>query len=251
MNDVAGDNAGPNLSNARRIEVRHLGRMSYADATAVQASVLDEVLAARTVGEAASGGDRFAGVILTVEHPPVITVPGRAGAAANVLIPVAQLAARGVEVQPTDRGGDVTYHGPGQLVVYPIIDLNAFSLRLHDYMRLLESAVIAAIARVGVSGCIEPGATGVWVKDGQSSAKVCALGVRVRRWISMHGLALNVDPDLSHFGLIVPCGLVGRKVTSLRALLGDRCPSLQQARELVVAELVAALNARPMPEAGA
>jgi lipoyl(octanoyl) transferase len=222
--------------------------MAYAQALDVQARTLEEVLAAREAHDAGGTCDRLAGVILTVEHPPVITVPGRAGAAANVLLPGEQLEARGVTLHATDRGGDVTYHGPGQLVVYPIIDLNAFSLRLHDYIRLLEKAVIAAIARIGVTGEVETGATGVWVRDGQTSSKVCALGVRVRRWISMHGLALNVDPDMSHFGLIVPCGLVGRSVTSLRVLLGEDCPSFERARDLVVAELIALLNARHEPD---
>jgi lipoate-protein ligase B len=142
----------------------------------------------------------------------------------------------GVAVMQTDRGGDITYHGPGQLVVYPILDLNLLNLGLHDYMRLLEGAVIDACGTLGIRGRRDASATGVWVGD--PGAKICAMGVRVRRWISMHGLALNVDPDLSHFGLIVPCGLAGRGVTSLRRELEpDRVPSVQEARHAVVQAL--------------
>ena len=134
----------------------------------------------------------------------------------------------------TDRGGDITYHGPGQLVAYPILDLNLLGLRIHPYMRLLEEVVIRTLAEFGVQAGRDPEATGVWVDPLQpTSRKIAALGVRLSRWCSMHGLALNVEPDLEHFGLIVPCGLHDRSVTSLRAELGDRCPSLEEVRAVV------------------
>lgn len=194
-----------------------LGRRSYEDAYAVQTARRDAVLSWRE-----EPGEHPAGVLLMVEHdPPVITVTRRPGAAAHVTAAEEELRRAGVEVRATDRGGDVTYHGPGQLVVYPIVDLNRIGMNLHGYMRLLEEVVIAVCARFGVTGGRDKTpdrATGVWV----GGKKIAAMGVRVRRWVTMHGLALNVDPDMSHFELIVPCGLAGRGVTSLaRELAGD------------------------------
>ncbi|MEM7755691.1 MAG: lipoyl(octanoyl) transferase LipB [Planctomycetota bacterium] len=207
------------------IETIDLGRMAYADAYAAQIEHHARVLAAR------AQGDTPAGVILTVEHDPVITVSKRPGAGENVLASQALLAAHGVALERTDRGGDVTYHGPGQLVVYPIFDLQRMGVRLHDHLRLLEQAVIDTIAGFGVVGRRDDNATGVWVdRDRLPEAKLCAIGVRVRKWVSLHGLALNVSPDLDHFGLIVPCGLHGRAVTSLSAVLGTGSPTVADVR---------------------
>lgn len=215
------------------IETIDLGRMPYAEAYAVQLEHHARVLAAR------EGGGGPAGVVLTVEHDPVITVSNRPGAAGHVVAAEAELARLGVAVERTDRGGDVTYHGPGQLVVYPVFDLQRLGVRLHDHLRLLEQSVIDAIAGVGVDGRRDAEATGVWVdRDPEPEAKLCAIGVRVRKWIGLHGLALNVSPDLSHFGLIVPCGLHGRAVTSLAQVLGPAAPTLEDMKARVVAELV-------------
>jgi len=136
-------------------------------------------------------------------------------------------------VVETDRGGDITYHGPGQLVAYPILDLNRYGLGLHAYMRLLEQVVIDTVAVWGVVGERDPGATGVWVRG----RKIAAFGVRVRKWVSMHGLALNVTTILDHFGLVVPCGLVGRGVTSLHGELGARCPAMDDVKRTLVRSL--------------
>lgn len=202
--------------------------MGYREAYGLQCAHLDEVLAARAAGTPEWGR------VLVVEHDPVITVSRRKGAREHLVATTAQLEAAGVAVEETDRGGDITYHGPGQLVVYPILDLNCLMLGLHDYMRLLEQAVIDTCGAFGVRGERDPEATGVWVDHHGVMAKVAAMGVRVRRWVSMHGLALNVEPDLSHFRLIVPCGLAGRPVTSLRELLGEDCPSMADARSVLV-----------------
>jgi len=210
---------GPGLA------VRDLGRTPYRNAYAIQRD------AQRRVIDARGRPDAPVGELLLVEHDPVVTVTRRPRAASHVLADGAALAAAGVDLVETDRGGDVTYHGPGQLVAYPIIDLARAGLRLHAYVRLLEQAAIDTIARYGVVGVREPGATGVWVPTGAGTmAKVCAIGVRVRKWVTMHGLALNVRPDLGHFGLIVPCGLVGRPVTSLEVLLGEGCPDLARVK---------------------
>lgn len=225
-----------------------LGRMAYAPAYQAQLEHFQAVLDSRQSGKPEVGR------ILLVEHdPPVITVSRRQGAASHLLASPDHLARLGVEVSETDRGGDITYHGPGQLVAYPILDLNALGLNLHAYMRLLEQVAMDTCAAFGVVTERDACATGVWVpRDravgepagtaacaGVGSAKVCALGVRVRRWVSMHGLALNVTTNLDHFKLIVPCGLVGRPVTSLCNELGERCPTMQDVKRELSHALIA------------
>ncbi len=216
-----------------------LGRLGYADALAVQRAVQSEVIALRENETAASRSRP--GRILLVEHDPVITVTARPRVRDHLLASPEVLRMHGVDVCETDRGGDITYHGPGQLVAYPILDLNALNLGLHEYMSTLEAAVIDTCAALGVAGHRDPAARGVWVRseDAGTSAKVCAMGVRVRRWVSMHGLALNVRPNLDHFAMIVPCGLVGRPVTSLFALLGERCPSMGEVKRELAERLIA------------
>lgn len=214
--------------------IRHvdLGRLEYNAAYRAQCDHVEEVLASRQAGAPEAGR------ILTVEHDPVITVSSRAAASQHLLATPPMLAAAGVAVTTTDRGGDITYHGPGQLVVYPILDLNLLNLGLHDYMRLLEATAIDVCGQFGIDARRDPKATGVWV--GKPGAKICAMGVRVRRWISMHGLALNVTTNLDHFRLIVPCGLAGRGVTSLERELArsDRsCPSIDEVRRVLVQAL--------------
>lgn len=226
-----------------------LGRAGYADAYTLQVAHHEEVLSGR------ESGAREVARLLTVEHdPPVITVSRRPGADAHLLASRERLASLGVTVAEADRGGDITYHGPGQLVVYPIVDLNRLNLRLHDYMRLLESCVIEALEGFGVRGERDKAATGVWVRPAETARdgsgggvggarKICAMGVRVRRWVTLHGLALNVAPNLDHFALIVPCGLHGRQVTSLKMELGARCPSFVAARDAVTSSLTRAIEA--------
>lgn len=215
------DGAGPA---PRVVRVEDLRRMPYAPAFERQRLAHDEVLAAR------EQGSPLAGVILLVEHDPVITMTRRA--APNLIATPEQLARAGVEVAETDRGGDITYHGPGQLVVYPILDLQRLGWNLHRYMRELEQVVIDACAGWGLEARRDPGATGVWV--GEPPAKVCAMGVRIRRWVTMHGLAINVTTNLAHFDLIVPCGLPGRPVTSLQRLLGAQCPPMDAVKRALI-----------------
>lgn len=219
--------------------------MDYARAFDVQRATVEEVLAERAQRQA--GASVPVGRLLVVEHDPVITVTPRAERSGHLLASPQRLAELGVSVHATDRGGDITYHGPGQLVVYPIVDLQALGLGLHEYMRALEQGVIDACAEMGLRGERDAGATGVWVRvdprSGLASdhpdavlAKVCAMGVRLRKWVSMHGLALNVTTNLEHFGLIVPCGLVGRSVTSVGRALGasSGVPEMSDAARLVV-----------------
>lgn len=217
--------------------------MGYSQARELQDQTHAEVIAAR-----ATGGP--AGVVLAVEHDPVVTVTRRKEAADHVIASPELLAQHGVERVETDRGGDVTYHGPGQLVVYPILDLQRLGIRLHEHLRLMEEAVIRAIGSLGILGHRDDAATGVWVGS-QPDAKICAIGVRVRKWVTLHGLALNVDPIMEHFGLIVPCGLAGRPVTSLREQLHTDAPSLDVCAELVTDQLIALLDERATEKTGA
>ena len=217
--------------------------MSYAEALGLQRSLQAEVAAA-----AADGEPR--GHLLLVEHdPPVITVSRRPGASGHVLAGEALLASLGVQRCETDRGGDVTYHGPGQLVAYPIVDLRRLDLRVHGWIRLLESVVIDTLVEHGIRAGRDPGATGVWVgrgehdADGHGGRKIAALGVRVSRWITMHGLALNVDPDLAHFDLIVPCGLLGRPVTSMAREVAGAPPAMDRVKADLVRSFAAKLDA--------
>lgn len=169
-------------------------------------------------------------ILLLLEHPPVITL-GRGGQLSNLCLPEAILAKRGIPVLRVGRGGDVTYHGPGQLVGYPIVDLTPRGRDLHRYLRLLEETLLTTLAAFGLQGRRDPGRTGVWV----DAAKIASIGIGVRRWISWHGFALNVSTDLSAFDAIVPCGLTGVRMTSMEALLGRSIPLAQVQQVLIEA----------------
>src|SRR5258706_4111811 len=178
--------------------------------------------------EAVGGGGKER--LLLVEHPPVITFGRRAEAAAKNLLASAQtLAEMGVEVVESDRGGDITFHGPGQLVVYPIVRLNEQRLSVGGYVRKLEEVMIGVLSDLGVEAK-KNRAIGVWVDE----KKICALGVRIKRGVSLHGVALNVTTDLRYFELIVPCGLSGKGVTSLRQILEEKTPAMEKVKRVVV-----------------
>jgi lipoyl(octanoyl) transferase len=214
------------------MRVEDLGTIAYRDAWALQERVHAEVV---------EGAEER---VLLVEHPPVITFGRRPGVERNVVAPQALLDARGVETVPSDRGGDVTFHGPGQLVAYPIVRLIDHRLSVGGYVRALERAVIDALARLNVPAQKDDCAVGVWTEDPPGSgtlAKLCAIGVRVRRGVTLHGLALNVTTDLSYFDLIIPCGLVGRPVTSLQKLLGPLAPGMAQVKQALTDALPEAL----------
>ena len=189
---------------ARLLEVRRLGRVPYAEGLDLQG---------RLVAERQAG--RIADTLLLLEHDPVFTL-GRNARAEHVLFPEAELRARGFEVFETGRGGDVTYHGPGQVVGYPILDLAPDRCDVHRYVRDLEEVLIRTCLDYGVTAGRVAGMTGAWVGE----AKIGAIGVRIARWVTSHGFAFNVGGDLGAFGLIVPCGIRGRGVTSLERLLG-------------------------------
>jgi lipoyl(octanoyl) transferase len=182
-------------------ELRDVGRLRYADAFVLQQQLVDR----RKRGE-------IPDQLLIVEHPHVITM-GRNGRDENLLAAPELLDRAGVEFHHTDRGGDVTYHGPGQIVGYPIVDLREWKRDVVAYVRALEQVLIDALAEFGIAAGRESGATGVWTEQG----KIAAIGVHISRWVTSHGFALNVDTDLSYFRYIVPCGLT-KPVTSMREL---------------------------------
>ncbi|HZL83957.1 MAG TPA: lipoyl(octanoyl) transferase LipB [Candidatus Krumholzibacteria bacterium] len=200
-------------------EAELLGVVPYADALEMQA---------QRVALRADGG--CADRLWLLEHPHVLTL-GRNAHETHVLADRARLAALGVEIHECGRGGDVTYHGPGQLVAYPIVDLAPDRCDLHRYVRDLEQVLLRVLAAWGIRGHLVPGRTGVWVeRPGAPPAKIAAIGVRVSRWITSHGIALNVRTDLRYFDLIVPCGLAGSAVTSMAELLPDP-PTVAQVAE--------------------
>ncbi len=204
----------------RTLEVVRLGLCAYDDAFALQRE-LHAQLVANPVAH-----DR----LILVEHPPVITL-GRRANRAHVLLSAEELVRRGIQLREVDRGGDVTYHGPGQLVAYPIMRLTGARRDVGDYFRSLEEVVIRLLGEYGIEAGRQPGLTGVWIGDD----KICAMGVAIKRWVTYHGLALNVDPNLAHFRLITPCGIADKGVTSMAKLLG---------RSVAVADVADRLVAR-------
>jgi lipoyl(octanoyl) transferase len=211
--------------------VTSLGTMSYADALNVQ----------RAAARARIDGSLANDLLLLVEHPPVVTT-GRSTKGGHVLVTPAALAARGVELFDVDRGGDVTFHGPGQLVGYPIVNLQNHKEDLHWYLRQLEAALIHALGTFGIRGERNDGLTGVWT----SGRKIASIGVHARQWVTWHGFALNVTTDLSYFDLLVPCGIPNVTMTSIEQELLRRehntclapSPTLaDEAREAVIAGL--------------
>jgi lipoate-protein ligase B len=203
----------PSLVEAATCELVDLGRIGYAQALVLQTNLVER----RKRGE-------IPDQLLIVEHPHVITM-GRNGHAENLLASPEVLERSGIELHYTDRGGDVTYHGPGQIVGYPIVDLREWKRDVVAYLRALEQVLIEALAEFGIAAGRMPGATGVWVEG----AKVAAIGVHISRWVTSHGLALNLDTNLDYFKYIVPCGLT-QPVTSMRAL---GCPARRE--EVIVA----------------
>jgi lipoyl(octanoyl) transferase len=197
----------------RTVHVHRLGTIGYGEAHTLQKR-LQEARSRKLVPD----------TLLLLEHPPVITL-GRGAKEQNLRFPRASLVARGIEVHDTGRGGDVTYHGPGQLVGYPILDLSPDRQDVRRYVRDLEESMIRLVARWGLMATRIEGMNGTWLTDGGlGDRKIGAIGVRLSRWVTMHGFAINVSTLLSHFSLIVPCGIVDKGVTSLELELGRVIP---------------------------
>lgn len=209
------------------LECRDLGRMAYRECWDYQRRLFDEMLLRRGVR------DERAGYLLLVEHPAVYTL-GKSGRPENLLVSEERLRELGAEFYRIDRGGDITFHGEGQLVGYPILDLERIGLGLRDYIDALEGAVIDAVARYGIRGGRIAGASGVWLtEENRPPRKICAIGVRSSRFITMHGFALNVSTDLGWFTRINPCGFTDRGVTSIASETG-LLPPMQEVKRAVI-----------------
>ena len=220
----------------QKVVFKDLGQMEYQQAWDYQEALLQENVRIKAearqraevlaVGAVAGNEDReTTHYLLLVEHPPVYTL-GKSGHIENVLIDEEQMGKKGIQFFRTNRGGDITFHGPGQLVGYPILDLERFYTDIGRYLRNLEEVTIAVLAGYGIRGERSPGETGVWIEPGIKGRerKICAIGVRCSRWVTMHGFALNVNTDLGYFGNIVPCGIQDKQVTSLSRELGRPVP---------------------------
>jgi lipoyl(octanoyl) transferase len=210
--------------------IERLSVMPYADALEYQ----------RGVARARISGEIPHDILLLVEHPPVVTL-GRASKERHLLASPAQLAARGIELFEVERGGDVTFHGPGQLVGYPIIDLKQHRRDLHWYLRTLESALIEALGEFGIPAERNVGFTGVWTRG----RKIASIGVHARDWVTWHGFALNVSTDLTYFDTIVPCGIDAVTMTSMARELAGNAPAMELVESAVVDALASSFGLSP------
>lgn len=203
------------------VKVKQLGLAAYDAVTDLQQELfqrtIDQKIHNRRNSDAQVPTENH---LLFVEHPHVYTL-GKSGDENNLLINSKTLSEKGVRFYPTNRGGDITYHGPGQLVGYPILDLDCFFTDIHKYLRLLEECIIATLVDYDILAGRSKGETGVWLDvEGENPRKICALGIRTSRWVTMHGFALNVNTDLSYFDYIIPCGIRNKGVTSMQKELG-------------------------------
>ena len=206
----------------RPVRFADLGSWSYQRAWDFQESIFTEVVERKSSNRKLPEEERIAthDTLLFVEHPHVYTL-GKSGDFGNLLADDERLKSIGAEFYRTNRGGDITYHGPGQLVGYPILDLDEYFTDIHRYLRTLEEVIIATLADYGLSGDRSPSETGVWLDVGTPFArKICAMGVRASRWVTMHGWAFNLNTDLRYFEYIIPCGIKDKAVTSLQRELG-------------------------------
>lgn len=206
----------------KQIKLQDLGLKDYQDTWDYQEQLFKSVVDTKIKNRREDAGLKTQNHFLFVEHPHVYTL-GKSGDLANLLVNEAELKAKNASFYKVNRGGDITYHGPGQIVGYPILDLDNFFTDIHKYLRFLEEMIILTLAEYDLKAERSPGETGVWLDAGTPFArKICAMGVRASRWVTMHGFALNVNADLGYFDLMIPCGIRGKAVTSLNVELGKK-----------------------------
>lgn len=204
----------------KTIQLQDLGAKDFKDTWDYQETLFKAILDTKIKNRREDAGLETANHFLFVEHPHVYTL-GKSGDLSNLLLTAEQLEEKGATFYKINRGGDITYHGPGQIVGYPILDLDNFFTDIHKYLRFLEEVIILTLAEYGLKSERSPGETGVWLDVGTPFArKICALGVRASRWVTMHGFALNINADLGYFDNIIPCGIRGKAVTTLNNELG-------------------------------
>lgn len=204
----------------RLVHFKDLGIIDYKEAWDLQEKLFAETIALKIERRNGTSQEETQNVLLFCEHPHVYTL-GKSGSEDHLLLDETGLKQEEAVFYKINRGGDITYHGPGQLVAYPIFDLDHFFTDIHKYMRFLEEAVIRTLAHYGIQGDRYPGYTGVWIDpDGPNARKICAMGVKSSRWVTMHGIGFNVNSNLSYFSHIVPCGIEDKAVTSMERELG-------------------------------
>ena len=218
----------------KQIIVKDLGHKDYKETWDYQESLFEEIVELKRKNRAENTEVPTPNYFLFVEHPHVYTL-GKSGHMENLLIDEEALAKKGATFYKINRGGDITYHGPGQIVGYPIIDLENFFTDIHKYLRSLEEVIIRTLADYGIKGERSEGETGVWLDVGTPFArKICAMGVRASRWVTMHGFALNVNTDLGYFDNIIPCGIRGKAVTSLNVELSKEKVDTEEVKTLIL-----------------
>ena len=205
-----------------RIVVKDLGVLSYEDSWEHQKTIFENIISQKIENRTLKKKNKTDNYLLIVEHKPIFTI-GKSGDTSNLLLDTKQLKSKNIEFKKINRGGDITFHGSGQVVGYPILDLDNFFTDIGQYLRTLEEVIISAIGFFGLKGYRINGETGVWVKDKlNSDKKICAFGIKASRWVTMHGFALNVNTDLKYFDYIVPCGISDKGVTSLEETLNKK-----------------------------
>ncbi|MFM7618279.1 MAG: lipoyl(octanoyl) transferase LipB [Bacteroidota bacterium] len=224
---------------SRQVEFIDFGFKEYKETWDLQEDLFQRNVSKKLANRSAGLPDGTGTVdrLIFVEHPHVYTL-GKSGDAFHLLISEQKLKEINATYFPINRGGDITYHGPGQIVGYPLLDLEHYFTDIHKYMRYLEEAIIRTLAHYGLKGTRIDGLTGVWLKneDGEGERKIAALGVKCSRWLTMHGFAFNVNTDLTYFNHIVPCGITDKKVTSLQKELGQTC-DLNEVKQILLKEL--------------
>jgi lipoyl(octanoyl) transferase len=217
----------------KQIQLYDLGNRDYKDTWDYQEELFKQIVDIKIQNRREESNLETPNYFLFVEHPHVYTL-GKSGDFSNLLLSEKQLEAKGATFYKINRGGDITYHGPGQIVGYPIVDLENFFTDIHKYLRLLEEVIILTLSEYNIIGTRSKGETGVWLDVGTPFArKICAMGVRASRWVTMHGFALNVNANLGYFDNIIPCGIKGKAVTSMHVELGEKVNEMELKEKIV------------------
>ena len=227
----------------KQVQLQDLGQKDYKQTWDYQEELFKEIVDLKIQNRKDETNLATPNFFLFVEHPHVYTL-GKSGDLSNLLLSEKQLEAKGATFYKINRGGDITYHGPGQVVGYPILDLENFFTDIHKYLRFLEEVIILTLAEYNITGTRSEGETGVWLDVGTPFArKICAMGVRASRWVTMHGFALNVNTDLGYFDNIIPCGIRGKAVSSLNVELGIQKVDEEEVKQKIVRHFLALFEA--------
>ena len=221
----------------KQVSIKDLGLIDYKKCWDYQEEIFAEILAVKSANQKGNKTNATKNYLILCEHPHVYTL-GKSGDENNLLVNEEYLKSRGATFHKINRGGDITYHGPGQIVGYPILDLDNFFTDIHKYLRFLEEAIILTLKEYGLDSERSPGETGVWFDVGTPKArKICAMGVKSSRWVTMHGFAFNINSDLSYFKNIIPCGITDKNVTSLQQELGEKI-NMEEVKAKVKSHLI-------------